>query len=98
MTNTTQPIVSPAHANAASMRNEIRRRWAKLSDQEIAAIKSNDDWVAQIQSKYQLQKSLQEAKKVQSDYDDDGNSSHPQNDIAHCSSPYVFDHRVRGSP
>ena len=56
MTNITQPIVSPAHANAERMRSEICKRWGKFSGQEIRALKSNDDLVAQIQSKYQLDK------------------------------------------
>jgi hypothetical protein len=56
MTNTTQPVASPPHANAAGMRSEIGQKWPKFSSQEIAAMTSKDDLVAQVQSKYQLEK------------------------------------------
>jgi hypothetical protein len=38
------------------MRDEIASKWAKLTTQEIADLKNNDDLVAQVQSKYQLDK------------------------------------------
>ena len=36
------------------MRSEIQVRWGKFSSQEIAALKNKDDLVAQVQSKYSL--------------------------------------------
>ena len=39
------------------MRSEIQVRWGKFSSQEIAALKSKDDLVAQVQTKYALDKS-----------------------------------------
>jgi hypothetical protein len=36
------------------MRSEIQVKWSKFSSQEIAALKNKDDLVAQIQTKYQL--------------------------------------------
>ena len=36
------------------MRSEIQVKWGKFSSQEIAALKNKDDLVAQVQSKYAL--------------------------------------------
>ena len=36
------------------MRSEIEVRWGKFSSQEIAALKDKDDLVAQVQTKYQI--------------------------------------------
>jgi hypothetical protein len=49
-----QPM-SSAGSNAG-MRSEIQVRWGKFSSQEIAALKSKDDLVAQVQTKYALDK------------------------------------------
>jgi len=49
MTPSTQPAASPT-----GMRSEIGQKWSKFSAQEVAALKSKDDLVAQVQSKYQL--------------------------------------------
>ena len=49
MTPSTQPGASPT-----GMRSEIGQKWSKFSAQEVAALKSKDDLVAQVQSKYQL--------------------------------------------
>ena len=38
------------------MRSEIGQKWAKITAPEIAALKNKDDLVAQVQSKYQLDK------------------------------------------
>ena len=38
------------------MRSEIQVRWGKFSSQEIAALKNKDDLVAQVQTKYALDK------------------------------------------
>jgi hypothetical protein len=52
----TQPAAAPVHGNDAGMRSEISQKWGKFTHQEIAALKSKDDLVAQVQSKYQLDK------------------------------------------
>jgi hypothetical protein len=38
------------------MRGEIQARWGKFNTQEIAALKTKDDLVAQVQTKYALDK------------------------------------------
>jgi hypothetical protein len=43
-------------ATESGMRGEIQQKWGKLSAQEIAALKSKDDLVAQVQAKYLLDK------------------------------------------
>ena len=40
--------------SSTEMRGEIRQKWGKFSDQEISAIKDNNDLTAQVQSKYAL--------------------------------------------
>lgn len=61
MTSNSQPSnrdasagVSPA--SAVGMRSEITQKWGKFNDAEVAAIKSKDDLVAQVQAKYHLDK------------------------------------------
>jgi hypothetical protein len=49
MSNSAQSAATPT-----GMRSEIGQQWPKFNTQEIAALKSNDDLVAQVQSKYQL--------------------------------------------
>jgi hypothetical protein len=45
----------PAAAQApAGMRGEIQKQWSKFTYAEISALKSKDDLVAQVQSKYTL--------------------------------------------
>ena len=51
--------MSENRASATSpsgMRSEIANKWSKISAQEITALKTKDDLVAQVQSKYQLDK------------------------------------------
>lgn len=43
-------------APSREMRGEIQQKWGKFSDQEISAIKDNDDLVAHVQAKYSLDK------------------------------------------
>jgi hypothetical protein len=38
------------------MRGEIQTKWGRFSAQEIAALKDKHDLVAQVQTKYQLDK------------------------------------------
>jgi hypothetical protein len=56
MTNNAQSAASPVHADDTGMRSEISEKWGKFSAEEIAALTSNDDLVAQVQSKYKLEK------------------------------------------
>ena len=56
MINTTQSGASPAHANANVMRSEIGKKWPKITAKDIATMKYKDELVAQVQSKYQLDK------------------------------------------
>jgi hypothetical protein len=51
MTNN-QPA-SSAGSNT-SMRGEIQKKWSKFTYAEVSALKSNDDLVAQVQTKYAL--------------------------------------------
>ena len=50
MSDSTKP------ASEGGMSGEIQRKWGKFSAQEIAALKSKDDLVAQVQTKYALDK------------------------------------------
>ena len=43
-------------ASNTGMRSAIQTKWGKFTSQEIVALKSNDDLVAQIQTKYALDK------------------------------------------
>jgi hypothetical protein len=51
MSDSTKP------ASERGMRGEIQQKSGKFSTQEIAALKSKDDLVAQVQTKYSLDKS-----------------------------------------
>jgi len=56
MTNNTQPEAGKTQAPAAGMRGEIQQKWGKFSAQEITSLKDEDDLVAQVQTKYSLDK------------------------------------------
>ena len=56
MTSNTQPEAAKVQAPAAGMRGEIQTKWGRFSAQEIAALKDKHDLVAQVQTKYQLDK------------------------------------------
>lgn len=57
MTNATQPSAETPQADkAAGMRADIAQKWAKFNATEIANLKDKDDLVAQVQSKYSLDK------------------------------------------
>ena len=43
-------------ATIASMRGEIQKQWSKFTYAEVSALKSKDELVAQVQSKYALDK------------------------------------------
>ena len=52
---TTNQPTSNAGSNTG-MRSEIQVRWGNFSSREIAALKNKDDLVAQLQTKYGLDK------------------------------------------
>ena len=56
MTSNTQPVATKVQAAGPGMRSHIQQKWGKFDAQEIAALKDKDDLVAQLQSKYQLDK------------------------------------------
>ena len=43
-------------ATPAGMRGEIQKQWSKFTYAEVSALKSKDELVAQVQSKYALDK------------------------------------------
>jgi hypothetical protein len=57
MTTNPQPEAAKMQAPAAGFRGEIQQKWGRFNAAEIAALKTNDDLVAQLQTKYQLDKS-----------------------------------------
>ena len=56
MSNNTQPTGAAPEASAKGMRPEIAAKWGKFSTQEISDLKDKDDLVAQVQTKYGLDK------------------------------------------
>lgn len=48
--------VPPPIQQDTDMRNEIRAKWGRFDNEEIAAFKSNDDLAAELQVKYKLNK------------------------------------------
>jgi hypothetical protein len=64
MSSNTQPEASKMQTPNTGMRGEIQQKWGRFNAQEIAALKDKDDLVAQVQTKYQLDKG-----KAQSDVD-----------------------------
>jgi hypothetical protein len=56
MSNNMQPTATAPEASAKGMRPEIAAKWGKLSAQEISDLKDKDDLVAQVQTKYGLDK------------------------------------------
>jgi hypothetical protein len=56
MTSNT-PLAAPnTQGSDAGMRSEIQQKWSRFSAQEIAALKDKDDLVAQVQKKYQVER------------------------------------------
>lgn len=45
-------------STSAGMRSEIAGKWPKFNAAEVAALKSKDDLIAQVQSKYSLDKAV----------------------------------------
>jgi hypothetical protein len=56
MTENTQAAASTAQSNNAGMRSEIAQKWSKFTAQDVAALKSKDDLVTEVQSKYSVDK------------------------------------------
>jgi hypothetical protein len=52
---TSNQPASTAGSNTG-MRSEIQVKWSKFTTQEVAALKNKDDLVAQVQTKYALDK------------------------------------------
>ena len=50
------PSNQPASSSGSNtvMRGEIQKKWSKFTYAEVSALKSNDDLVAQVQTKYAL--------------------------------------------
>ena len=57
MSSNDQPSAAQA---AAGMRGEIQKQWSKFTYAEVSALKSKDDLVAQVQTKYALDKTQAE--------------------------------------
>lgn len=55
-------MTDQAHAatnsSTGGMRSEIAGKWSKFSPAEVAALKSKDELIAQVQSKYSLEKAV----------------------------------------
>jgi hypothetical protein len=56
MTENTQAAASAAQPNNSAMRSEIAQKWPKFSAEDVSALKSKDDLVTGVQSKYSLDK------------------------------------------
>lgn len=65
MSENAQTTATPPQASAAGMRGEIAQKWPKFTAAEITALKSKDDLVTEVQSKYSLDK-VQAQKEVDS--------------------------------
>jgi len=57
MSSNDQPSAPQA---SAGMRGEIQKQWSKFTYAEVSALKSKDDLVAQVQTKYALDKAQAE--------------------------------------
>jgi hypothetical protein len=57
MTENAQATVAPAQTNTPGMRDEIVQKWPKFTPQDVAALKSKEDLITEVQSKYALDKS-----------------------------------------
>ena len=47
---------SEATGSSTGMRGEIQKQWSKFTYEEVAALKSKDELVTKVQSKYALDK------------------------------------------
>jgi len=56
MTEQAHAANSASASAQAGMRSEIAKTWSKFSESEIAALKTKDELVSQVQAKYTLDK------------------------------------------
>ena len=56
MSENAQATATPPNASAPGMRGEIAQKWPKITAAEVTALKSKDDLVTEVQSKYSLDK------------------------------------------
>ena len=49
-----QSNATPAPSNTPGMREEIAQKWPKFTTQDVAALKSKEDLITEVQSKYAL--------------------------------------------
>lgn len=56
MTSNVQPNAQASSQNAGAYRSDIAKQWGKFTAAEIAGLKDRDDLIAQVQSKYGLDK------------------------------------------
>ena len=54
---TQTPATTPPSATEG-MRGDIIQKWTKFTTVEVAALKDKDDLISQVQSKYNLEKSI----------------------------------------
>jgi hypothetical protein len=54
MTENSQATATLAQANSTDMRAAIAQKWSKFTDQDVSALKNEDDFVTQVQFRYQL--------------------------------------------
>jgi hypothetical protein len=54
MAKSVDPFAKALRPSEIGMRGEIGGKWSKLTAREVLDLKSNDDLVDQVQSKYQL--------------------------------------------
>lgn len=55
-TNPTSPNLANFSAEKKLILNDIRAKWGKFSEDELGALRDNDDLVSQIAAKYSLEK------------------------------------------
>jgi hypothetical protein len=56
MSENAQATATPSQTMATGMRGEIAQKWPKFTTAEISALKSKDELVSGVQSKYSLDK------------------------------------------
>ena len=56
MSSITQPESGKALIPTRGMRDDIQKQWGKFTYEDVSALKSKDDLVAQVQNKYALDK------------------------------------------
>lgn len=56
MTNASNVAAAAPSTDVQGMRGEIEQKWGKFSAAEVVALKDKDDLVAQIATKYRLEK------------------------------------------